>query len=149
MIDGVIITPLKRIQDEYGEVMHMLRSDAPHFKQFGEVYFSVTNPGVVKAWKLHKEMTLNIAVPFGSLDFVIYDPRPSSSTYQQIFIKKLGPENYDLLTVPNGVWAGVKAYQGQPAILANCASLVHDNNEVERLEKNDPFISFDWNKVGL
>ena len=48
MIDGVVITPLKQIRDERGAVLHMLRTDAPHFAGFGEVYFSVVNPGVIK-----------------------------------------------------------------------------------------------------
>ena len=41
MIDGVIITPLKQIEDERGKVMHMLREDSKVFKRFGEIYFSL------------------------------------------------------------------------------------------------------------
>ena len=52
--------------------MHMLRSDSPIFNKFGEIYFSCTHPGVVKAWHLHKEMTLNYAVIFGEIKFVLY-----------------------------------------------------------------------------
>ena len=59
MIDGVVITPLRQIFDERGKVMHMLRSDDKNFSKFGEIYFSCTHPGVIKAWHLHKEMTLN------------------------------------------------------------------------------------------
>ena len=44
MIEGVIITPLKQIEDERGKVMHMLREDSKVFKRFGEIYFSFTNP---------------------------------------------------------------------------------------------------------
>ena len=35
MIEGVIITPLKQIEDERGKVMHMLREDSNVFKRFG------------------------------------------------------------------------------------------------------------------
>ena len=41
MIDGVIVTPLKQFFDERGKVMHMLHEEAPHFKRFGEIYFSI------------------------------------------------------------------------------------------------------------
>ena len=41
MIDGVQIHPLRQIPDERGKIMHMLRSDAPHFQGFGEIYFSM------------------------------------------------------------------------------------------------------------
>ena len=40
MIKDLIITPLRKIPDERGSIMHMLRSDAPHFVKFGEIYFS-------------------------------------------------------------------------------------------------------------
>ena len=45
MIEGLLKTPLKQIQDERGKVMHMLRATDPHFNKFGEVYFSWANPG--------------------------------------------------------------------------------------------------------
>ena len=73
MIDGVILTPLRQIFDERGKVMHMLREDSPVFSKFGEIYFSCTHPGVVKAWHLHKYMTLNYAVIHGEIKFVLYD----------------------------------------------------------------------------
>ena len=61
MIEGVIITPLKQIEDERGKVMHMLREDSKVFERFGEIYFSFTNPQSIKAWHMHKKMTLNYA----------------------------------------------------------------------------------------
>ena len=48
LIEGVVITPLKQIPDERGNVMHMFRSDDPEFEKFGEIYFSVIFSGMVK-----------------------------------------------------------------------------------------------------
>ena len=39
MINGVVVKPLRRIPDERGFVMHMLRADDPEFEKFGEIYF--------------------------------------------------------------------------------------------------------------
>ena len=39
MIEGVVITPLKQIEDERGKVMHMLREDSKVFERFGENLF--------------------------------------------------------------------------------------------------------------
>ena len=78
MIEGIQINALKQIFDERGKVMHMLRNDSPIFREFGEIYFSVTYPEVVKAWHLHKKMTLNYAVISGSIKFVFYDDSYSS-----------------------------------------------------------------------
>ena len=68
MIHDLRVTPLQRIPDERGAVLHMLREDDPAFERFGEIYFSLVYPGVVKGWHLHKRMTLNYAVPIGMVD---------------------------------------------------------------------------------
>ena len=39
-INGIKIYPLKKISDDRGSVMHMLRNDSEYFKGFGEIYFS-------------------------------------------------------------------------------------------------------------
>ena len=94
MIEGVTVTPLRQIFDERGRVMHMLREDSPVFERFGEIYFSCVHPGAIKAWHLHKRMTLNYAVIFGEIKFVLYDDRPGSSPRGQIQEFFLSPENY-------------------------------------------------------
>ena len=63
MIDGVKIIPLRQIVDERGKIMHMLRRRIPHFIKFGEIYFSCAWPGTVKAWHVHKSMTINKSRP--------------------------------------------------------------------------------------
>ena len=49
MIHGVEMFPLRRIQDERGMVMHMLKATDPHFQKFGEIYFSVIYPEIGRA----------------------------------------------------------------------------------------------------
>ena len=64
-LDGVMITPLKIIQVPGGDVSHGMKISDPGFAGFGEVYFSNIEPGVVKAWKRHRKMTLNLVVTVG------------------------------------------------------------------------------------
>ena len=144
MIDGVKIVPLKQMPDERGKVMHMLRRTDPHFLEFGEVYFSVVFPGAIKGWHLHKRMTINYAVPFGRIKLVLYDDRIESPTRGQIQEIFLGPDNYALVSVPVGVWNGFKGYGTTEAIVCNCATIVHDPDEIERLDPFDPRIPYDW-----
>ncbi len=144
MIDGVTVTPLRKIPDERGTIMHMLRNDSPVFEQFGEIYFSTVYPGVIKAWHIHKKMILNYAVPHGRIKMVLYDDREGSPTkgeVQQIF---LGADNYALVTVPPLVWNGFKGMGTEAAIVANCASIPHDPEEIDRLDPFDPSIPYDW-----
>ena len=144
MIDGVLVKQLSQITDERGKIMHMLRADEPHFEKFGEIYFSVVNPGVVKGWHIHKEMTLNYAVISGMVKLVLYDPRPDSKTkgeIQEIFI---GEDNYVLVKIPPGIWNGFKGIGAKPAIVANCATIPHRPDEIERLDPSDNDIPYDW-----
>ena len=144
MIDGVQITPLRQIFDERGKVMHMLRSDSAIFEKFGEIYFSTTYPGVVKAWHLHKEMTLNYAVILGEIKFVLFDDRPDSKTRGQVQEIYVSPENYNLITVPPKIWNGFKGIGTQAAIVANCATMPHEPSELERLDPNSEQIPYSW-----
>ncbi len=144
MIDGVILTPLRQIFDERGKVMHMLREDSPVFSRFGEIYFSCTHPGVVKAWHLHKEMTLNYAVIHGEIKFVLFDDRPDSPTRGEIQEFFISPENYMLVTVPPMVWNGFKSIGTTASIVANCSTLPHSADELERRPPSDPYIPYSW-----
>ncbi|MEE9569832.1 MAG: dTDP-4-dehydrorhamnose 3,5-epimerase family protein [Candidatus Binatia bacterium] len=145
MIQGVDFHPLKQIPDERGRVMHMLRRDDPWFERFGEIYFSVVYPGVVKGWHLHKVMTLNYAVIVGRIKLVLYDEREDSPTrgkLQEIFA---GEDNYCLITVPPNVWNGFKGLGVEPAIVANCATEPYDPSEIVRSEPFSDRIPYDWN----
>ena len=144
MIEGVVVTPLRQIADERGKVMHMLRADSPLFRSFGEIYFSTVHPGAIKGWHIHKKMVLNYAVPHGQIKFVLYDDRAGSATRGQLQELFLGPDNYCLVTVPPLVWNGFKGVGAEPAIVANCASIVHDSLEIERRDPFDPRIPYDW-----
>jgi dTDP-4-dehydrorhamnose 3,5-epimerase len=145
MIGGVVITPLRQIADERGKVMHMLRSDAAHFSGFGEIYFSTVVPGAIKAWHLHRRMTLNYAVPQGRIRFVLFDDRVGSNTRGEVMELSLGGEDYRLVTVPPLVWNGFACIGSEAALVANCASIPHDPAEIDRRDATDPRIPYDWN----
>tara|TARA_B110000967_G_C18895245_1_gene570161 strand:- start:3076 stop:3525 length:450 start_codon:yes stop_codon:yes gene_type:complete len=144
MIDGVVITPLKQIFDERGKVMHMLRDDSPIFTNFGEIYFSCTYPGAIKAWHMHSEMTLNYAVIHGSIKCVLFDDRPDSKTQGNVEEYFLSPENYCLITVPPMIWNGWKGIGDDTSIVANCATIAHDSSEIIRKPFTDSMIPYDW-----
>jgi dTDP-4-dehydrorhamnose 3,5-epimerase len=135
MLEGVIISPRLQIVDERGKIMHMLRADDPEFRRFGEVYFSVVNPGVVKGWHLHKEMTLNYTCPHGEIKLVLYDDREASRTQR---------EAYSLVQVPPGIWNGFQGMAPYPSIVCNCATIPHDPDEIMRIAPDSSKIPYDW-----
>lgn len=144
MIAGVQIVPLLQIPDERGKVMRMLRRTDAAFEEFGEVYFSVVFAGAVKGWHLHRRMTLNYAVPFGRIKLVLYDERADSPTRGEVQELFLGQDNYCLVQVPPHIWNGFKGYGPTEAIVCNCATIVHDPEEIERLDPFSPRIPYDW-----
>lgn len=145
MIEGVLVVPLRRFPDERGTVFHMLKATDPHFRQFGEIYFSSVYRGAVKGWHRHREMTLNYACVFGRIKLVLHDDREGSPTRgetQQVF---LGPDHHALVVVPPGVWNGFKGMSEPFALVANCCTHPHDPARSDRL---DPFVNeipYDWN----
>jgi dTDP-4-dehydrorhamnose 3,5-epimerase len=144
MIEGVKVVPLRRIPDERGTVMHMLRATDPHFTQFGEVYFSTVYRGVVKGWHRHREMTLNYACVFGRIKLVLYDERPGSTSAGQLLEVFLGPDDYSLVVIPPGVWNGFKGMSDPWAVVANCATHAHDPSRSERLDPFENHIPYRW-----
>jgi dTDP-4-dehydrorhamnose 3,5-epimerase len=144
MIQGVQVIPLKRIPDERGTVMHMLRATDEHFQQFGEIYFSTVYKGVVKGWHMHREMTLNYACIFGRIKLVVYDERPASPTRGELMEIFLGPDNYSLAIIPPEVWNGFKGMSDPLAIVANCCTHAHDPSRSVRLDPFDNHIPYDW-----
>jgi dTDP-4-dehydrorhamnose 3,5-epimerase len=144
MIDGVLVTPLRQIPDERGKIMHMLRVTDPHFEAFGEIYFSVAYPGVIKGWHIHTKQVQNYAVVSGRIKLALYDQREGSPTVGQLQEIYLGEENYNLVRIPTGVYNGFKAVGNEPAIVANCATVPHDPGEISRLDPFDKSIPYDW-----
>ena len=143
-IHGLRVTPLRRIPDERGAVMHMLREDGEAFERFGEIYFSLVYPGVIKGWHLHRRMTLNYAVPVGMVKLVCYDDRPESPTRGNLRELHIGELNYALVTIPPLVWNGFKGEGAQTALVANCATVPHDPEEIERVDPFTERIPYDW-----
>ena len=144
VIDGVKVIPLRQIVDERGKIMHMLKATDPHFIRFGEMYFSCAWPGVIKAWHIHRSMTLHNAVISGRAKLVMYDGRkgsPTRGTIQELF---LGEDNYCLVQIPPGITNGYKAYGETMVILANCATEPHDPDEIIRFDPFSPEIPYDW-----
>ncbi len=145
MINGVQVIPLKRIPDERGTIMHMMRATDPHFQQFGEIYFSTIYKDVIKGWHLHREMSLNYACIHGRIKLVLFDDREQSSTRGELMEIFLGPDNYSLVIIPPEVWNGFKGMIDPVSIMANCCTHAHDPSRSSRLDPFDNHIPYNWN----
>lgn len=143
-IAGVAVTPLAIRPDPRGAVLHMLRADAPGFAGFGEIYFSEVVPGAVKAWRRHRRLLSNLAVPVGRVRLVLFDGRDGSTTRGTLQELTLGRGDYALVTIPPGVWSGFVGLGPGTALVANCADAPHDDAEVERLPPDAGPTRYEW-----
>ena len=142
MINDIIVTNLKIIKINDGNVMHVVKRTDKGFKGFGEAYYSHIRGGAIKAWKRHKKMTLNLTVPLGKIRFVLFDDRDNAKfKYQEVIISK---DNYCRLTVPPMIWMGFQGLSSSESLLLNIANIEHDPMEVDT--KDLKKIEFDWNK---
>ncbi|MDR1360501.1 MAG: dTDP-4-dehydrorhamnose 3,5-epimerase, partial [Deltaproteobacteria bacterium] len=80
-IEGVLLADLAEIPAAGGPVLHMVRRDSPLFSGFGEIYFSLVEPGAVKAWKRHLRQTQLFAVPHGLMEVLVHDARENSPSF--------------------------------------------------------------------
>ena len=135
-MDGVILTPLKQIYHPKGDIFHAMKKNDIGFDGFGEAYFSAINQNDIKGWKKHTSMTLNIVVPVGNIEFVVYDENS-----KEFFSAKLSPDNYQRLTVKAGLWMAFRGLEKYNMLL-NLASIEHDPNEAINIGIEE--IKYEW-----
>jgi len=125
------LTELKIIEQSEGSVMHGIKTSDPSFSGFGEAYFSTVNKGCIKGWKLHREMTLNVIVPFGEIRFIVHDgiQDKKKTPIEPLIDVVLGINNYCRLTVPPNYWVAFIGVSANINMLMNIANIEHDPNE--------------------
>ncbi len=138
-LEHIRVTQLSRIETKGGDVLHAMKQSSPGFAGFGEAYFSWVEPGVVKAWKRHARMTMNLVVPIGNVRFVFFDQ--DTQSYRE---ETVGENNYARLTVPSNIWFGFQGLGSSPCLVLNMASIEHDPDEVARCALSD--FNFNWSR---
>ena len=130
-MDGVILTPLKRIHNPKGDIFHAMKKSDNGFNGFGEAYFSSIYKDDIKGWKKHIKMTLNLVVSVGEVEFVVYE-----ESRDEFFTVKLSQDNYKRLTVCPGLWMAFRGIS-EYSMLLNLASIEHDPSEAINLDINE------------
>jgi dTDP-4-dehydrorhamnose 3,5-epimerase len=127
ILEQIQLTPLKRIPVSGGDVLHALKATDAGFRGFGEAYFSMVEAYAVKAWKMHRRMTLNLVVPIGEVRFVFRAEEGKAQREETI-----GTANYARLSVPPGIWFGFQGIAAPYSLILNVGDIPHDPDEVAR-----------------
>ena len=131
---GVVLSPLEKIISPQGVVFPVIKNTDVGYTDFREAYFSTVGYSVIKPWKKHLKMTLNVVVPVGKIKFVIFDDRPLSTTINRFMEVTLAPDNYSRLTIPPNLWVAFKGESQSSNILLNIADIIHDPSELIRTD---------------
>jgi dTDP-4-dehydrorhamnose 3,5-epimerase len=135
-MDGVILTPLKQIYNSKGDIFHAMKKSDKGFDGFGEAYFSTIHKDDIKGWKKHTKMILNLVVPFGEIEFVVYNEES-----KEFFNVKLSQNNYQRLTLKSGLWMAFRGIK-ENSMLLNLASIEHDPKEAINIDLSE--INYEW-----
>ncbi len=148
VIDGVAVRGTKVLPDERGRLGEIFRADDPWFEKFGQVYFTTTYPGIVKAWHYHKIQTDLFYVIKGTVKVALYDDRkdsPTSGTVNELY---LGEHCPGLLRIPPGVQHGWMCVSETESYIVNMPSEVYNRNNPDefRTHPHDNHIPYDWTR---
>lgn len=119
LIEGVGAKRAKVLPDERGRLGEILRADDPWFAKFGQVYFTTTYPGVVKAWHFHKLQTDHFYCLRGTIKLALYDARADSKTRGEVNEVYLSEYLPALVRVPPGVYHGWMCVSDIEAMVIN------------------------------
>jgi dTDP-4-dehydrorhamnose 3,5-epimerase len=147
-IDGVRVKPLRRVADERGWLMEILRADDTDlFSRFGQVYVSATYPGVVKAWHYHRRQTDNFACVAGMVKLVLVDTREESPTRDVVNEFFVGTLNPVLVQVPRLVYHGWKCISVEPSLVVNVPDEPYNREDPDeyRLAPHGS-LPYDWSR---
>ena len=127
-MDGVMVTPLRRIETGKGDVYHAMKCTDAGYCGFGEVYFSEVYGGQRKGWKRHNRMTLNLVVVKGAIKFIIHNDKTGET--EEVTLSPDG--NYARLTVAPGLWMAFEGVAEGVSLLMDLIPEIHDPEEADK-----------------
>lgn len=148
LIEGFGLRRGRVMPDERGRLGEIMRADDPWFEQFGQVYFTTTYPGVVKAWHYHVKQTDHFYVVQGTVKIGLYDARENSPTRGVVHEFYLSEHSAGLVRIPPGVQHGWMCVGTTEAIIVNLVSQPYNYAQPDefRTHPHDNEIPYDWTR---
>ena len=145
-IKGVKYKPLQVFADDRGILMEVLRDDETLMEQFGQTTYTMSYPGVIKAFHWHRKQDDLWFVASGMAQVVLYDQRADSPTKGKTEVYYMGEHRFGLLLIPKGVVHGYRVLGEKPVGLLYHTTRSYDpkDPDEERIPHDDPTIGFDW-----
>jgi len=135
LIDGVSYRLARPVSHHQGYLMEAFRTDWGLSEEpVVQVNLTVTFPGKVRAWGIHRHTVDRLYAATGSLCIVCYDGRRDSPTFGGINEFLLGGRNQGLVVIPPGVYHGWKNMGQDEATIVSMPSRLYDYDRPDRWE---------------
>lgn len=144
---GVKTKQLIKHCDDRGFFAELIRDDEPELlSRFGQASWSMSYPGVIKAFHYHEKQDDLWFFPSGNAQVVLHDLRENSSTFGKTEVYYMGEENQIMLLIPKGVAHGYRVLGEKPAVIIYFTTCSYDKEKPDekRIAWDDPLIGFDW-----
>jgi dTDP-4-dehydrorhamnose 3,5-epimerase len=134
-VEGVVHRSIRPVSHHHGHLTEVFRSDwgVTDFPVV-QVNMTVTFPGRVRAWGIHRHTVDRLFAATGSLNIVCFDGRPDSPTYGALNQFLLGERNQGLVVIPPGVWHGWQNIGADEAAIVSMPSILYDHDGPDRWE---------------
>jgi dTDP-4-dehydrorhamnose 3,5-epimerase len=145
-IQGVRVKRLVRHPDDRGFFQEILRDDDGLLSRFGQLSFSKSYPGVIKAFHYHERQDDLWFFPVGNAQVVLHDMRSDSDTHGVTQVLYLGEDNPILVLIPKGVAHGYRVLGSEPAVIMYVTTESYQASDPDeyRIPYDDPSIGFNW-----
>lgn len=147
MIEGVRTKTIKKHCDDRGFFAELIRDDEPELlSHFGQASWSMSYPGVIKAFHYHEKQDDLWFFPAGNAQVVLYDLRESSPTKGETSVFYMGEENPIMLLIPKGVAHGYRVLGEKAAVIIYFTTESYNpkSPDEKRIKWDDPTIAFCW-----
>ncbi|WP_340598671.1 dTDP-4-dehydrorhamnose 3,5-epimerase family protein [Priestia megaterium] len=146
VIEGVKVKRLIKHCDDRGFFAEVLRDDEKLLTKFGQISWSNSYPGVIKAFHYHEKQDDIWFFPCGNVQVVLYDLRKKSVTEGKTNVYYMGEDNPIVLLIPKGVAHGYRVLGEKVATIIYCTTEPYNpiSPDEKRIPWNDKNIGFDW-----
>jgi dTDP-4-dehydrorhamnose 3,5-epimerase len=146
-IAGVSTKSITNVLMDNGSLTELWRADWELDRQGVEQVFQRTLlPGAISAWHVHLATTDRLSCATGQLLIVLFDARVASPTHGAIAEYRLGERRPATISVPPGVYHGVRNVGAAPAVLINTVDRAYgyEAPDHHRVPADCPDIPYEW-----
>jgi dTDP-4-dehydrorhamnose 3,5-epimerase len=127
LIDGVKFRMTRPVPHEDGHLIEILKTTWDiTVEPVVQVQATMTFPGRIRAWGLHRRNVDRLFVAAGLLKIVCYDAREDSPTFGRINEFNVSDRNPGLLRIPPNIYHGWKNIGVTEAIVINLPTTLYD-----------------------